>query len=111
MWKNLAAMTAVPLMIVLAAPAHAVPNWPNYGVFLQDIAFDGIVMDPDQAVLEGQAVCRFVAPPDGGSLWDAGQHVLSMHPDWGIDASLKFANRAIQNICSTRESFTQLPSA
>ena len=103
MWRKLAAIAVLPSMITLAAPAHATP--PNYAVFLQAIASDGIVIDGQQGISEGRAVCKSMAPPNGGSLWDAAQQVKSMHPDWKIDASLKFANRATQNICPDRDSF------
>ena len=36
-------------------------------------------MDDHQAILEGRAVCKLMAPPNGGSLWDAAQQVKSMH--------------------------------
>lgn len=103
MWSKLAAIAALPLTIALAAPAHATP--PNYPVFLQSIAMDGIVIDGQQAILEGRAVCKMLAPPDGASLWDAAQHVKSMHSDWTIDAALHFADRATQMICPDRDSF------
>jgi hypothetical protein len=96
MWRKLAAIAALPLMIVLAAPAQAEPN---YDVFLQAIAGDGIVMNDHEAILEGHAVCTLMEPPNGGSLWDAGQQVKSMHPDWRIGSALDFADRSVQDIC------------
>ncbi|WP_293002313.1 DUF732 domain-containing protein [Mycobacterium sp.] len=102
MWRKLAAIAALPLMIVLAVPAHADPN---YTVFLQAIAGDGIVMGDHEAIMEARGVCKFMEPPNGGSLWDAGQHVKSMHSGWGIDSALDFADRSVQDICPNRGSF------
>ena len=102
MLRTLAVAAVTPVMIVLAVPANAVPN---YAVFLQAIAGDGIVLDPREAILEGQAVCKLMEPPDGGSLWDAGQQVRSKYTDWRMDKALNFANRSVQNICPNRGSF------
>lgn len=104
------AVTAVSLsMLTPAAPAYAEPDYidpgANYSVFLQAIAGDGIVMDSHQAISEGQAVCKFMQPPNDGSLWDAGNKVLSTHPDWGIGTALHFADRSVQDICPNRGSF------
>ncbi|AFC53235.1 hypothetical protein OCQ_17230 [Mycobacterium paraintracellulare] len=46
-----------------------------------------------------------MAPPDGASLWDAGQQVKSMHSDWNMDTALHFADRSVQNICPNRGTF------
>ena len=94
----------------VAVPAHADPGdvidpGANYPVFLQAIAQDGIVMDGQQAIREGIAVCTLIHPPNDGSLWDAGQFLLSTHPDWRIESALSFARRAIQDICPHRGSF------
>jgi hypothetical protein len=111
MWRKLAAIAAIPLMIVLAVPAHADPNdandanVANDAVFLQTIAGDGIVMDDHEAILEAHAVCRLMEPPNDGSLWDAGQQVKSMNSGWGIGAALHFADRSVQDICPNRGSF------
>ena len=106
MWTKLATIAAPALtIVVLAAPAHAEPN---YAVFLQAIAGDGIAMDSHEAILEGHAVCELMAPPNGGSLWDAGRQVMSKHPDWRIGSALNFADRSVQDICPTRESFRNL---
>ena len=110
MLKKIAAIAVLPLMNVLAVPAHANPSdvidsGANYAVFLQAISQDGIEIDGNQAIREGIAVCTLVHPPTNGSLWDAGQHVLSLHPDWRIESALKFSNRAIQNICPNEGTF------
>lgn len=109
MWKMLA-VTAVSLsLITTAAPAYAdsdnIDPGANYSVFLQAIAGDGIVMNSHQAIREGRDVCTFMQPPDGGSLWEAGHKVLSVHPDWGIGTALHFADRSVQDICPNRGSF------
>jgi FlaG/FlaF family flagellin (archaellin) len=109
MRTKLAAIAVLPLMTVLAVPAQADPEdasaGVNYAVFLQAIAGDGIVMNDHDAILEGQAVCKFMAPPNGGSLWDAGQQVKSTHSGWDIGAALHFADRSVQDICPNRGSF------
>jgi hypothetical protein len=109
MWKMLAVTAVSPFMIAPAAPTYAdsdnIDPGANYSVFLQAIAGDGIVMDSHQAILEGQDVCKFMQPPDGGSLWDAGHKILSMHSDWGIGTALHFADRSVQDICPNRGSF------
>lgn len=113
MLKTIAAIALLLLTNVLAVPANANPVNPadvidpgaNYGVFLQAITQDGITMDGDQAIREGIAVCMLVHPPNNGSLWDAGQHVLSLHPDWRIMSALNFSNRAIQDICPNEGAF------
>lgn len=109
MRRKLAAIAVLPLMITLAVPVQAEPddtgNVANYRVFLQAIAQDGIVIDAHQAIREGQAVCKATAPPDGASLWDAGQQVKSMHSDWNMDTALHFADRSVQNICPNRGTF------
>ncbi len=109
MWRT-AAAAAVSLSIVTpGVPAHAAPDnadpSANYSAFLQAIAGDGIVMNGQQAIGEGQAVCRLMRPPGDASLWDAGHKVLSIHPDWGIRKALQFADRSIQDICPQRGSF------
>jgi hypothetical protein len=85
MWRTLAVGVFSLSLVVSEIPANAQPDnvdaGANYSVFLQAIAGDGVMMNGRQAVLEGQAVCELMQPPDGGSLWDAGRHVLSMHPD------------------------------
>jgi len=110
MLKSIAALASLPFMNVIAVPAYADPGGiidpgANYHVFLQAIAGDGIVIDGDQAIREGVAVCMLVHPPNNASLWDAGQHVLLSHPDWRIESALRFANRAIQDICPNEGSF------
>ncbi len=102
MWTKFAATVAFPTMMIVAAPAHAQPNYP---VFVQAIGADGIEMDPQQAILEGQQVCELMRSSDGASLWEAGQHVVSKHQGWGIALALKFANRAVQDICPHAGSF------
>lgn len=100
---------SLSLLISTGVPAHAAPDTvdpnANYSVFLQAIAGDGIVMDSHQAIREGQSVCRLMQPPNDGSLWDAGQKVLSTHSDWTIGQALKFADRSVQDICPHRGSF------
>lgn len=112
MLEKLLVIAGASLMSMLtAAPAYADPTGSvidtgaNYSVFLQALAGDGIVMDADQAIREGVVVCELVHPPNNASLWDAAQHVLSIHPDWRILTALEFANRAIQNICPNEGSF------
>ncbi|OBH11134.1 DUF732 domain-containing protein [Mycobacterium sp. E1747] len=112
MLKKTAAIAALPLMAVAVAvaPAHAYPDDgidtpPNYNVFLQAIAGDGIVMDKHQAIQEAQGVCKLMQPPNDGSLWDAGQHMLSIHRDWTISSALSFADRAVQDLCPNRGAF------
>jgi hypothetical protein len=109
MWRTLA-VTSVSLMLVApAVQAHAEPDYvdpgANFSVFLQAIAGDGIVMDDHQAIREGLEVCKLMQPPDGASLWDAAQHVISTHSDWRSDRALHFANRSVQNICPNRGTF------
>lgn len=102
-------ITVSLLMLAPAVPAYADSDYvdpgANYSVFLQAIAGDGIVMDGHQAILDGQAVCKLMQPPNDGSLWDAGQQVLSKHSDWGIGRALQFADRSVQDICPNRGSF------
>lgn len=92
------------LLTAMSLPAQAQAE-PNYDVFLQSIASDGIAVQAHEAITEGQAVCKLMRPPNDGSLWDAGQQVLSTHPDWGVHLALKFADRSVQNICPNRGSF------
>lgn len=101
-WSKLALLAVVPSLIALAGQAHAVPN---DAVFLQELSDDGIVMDEGAAISEAQAVCKLMAPPNGGALWEAGQQVKADHPDWRMDRALKFADRAVQNYCPNRGSF------
>jgi hypothetical protein len=108
--KIISAIFVLPLMNVLAEPAQADPGdvidpGANYRVFLEAIAGDGIVMDGREAVREGIAVCTLIHPPNNGSLWDAGQHVMSNHPNWRTGSALSFADRAIQDICPNMGSF------
>lgn len=110
MLKKMAAVAALPLAITLAAFAHADPNntvdtTPNDTVFLQAIAQDGIKMDGQQAISEAQGVCTIMQPPGDGSLWDAGQHLVSIHPDWTVGTALHFADRSVQDLCPNRGSF------
>lgn len=105
------AVTFVSLSLLISpgVPADAAPDTvdpnANYSVFLQAIAGDGIRMDSHQAIREGQSVCGLMRPPNDGSLWDAGQEVLSTHSDWTIGQALKFADRSVQDICPHRGSF------
>jgi hypothetical protein len=99
MLRTFAAIVAIPSMIVLAVPANAEPN---YETFLQAIAGDGIVMDGNQAIVEGHGVCTLMQPPNGGSLWDATQQLKSKHPDWTLSSAMAFADRSIQDICPDR---------
>lgn len=92
-------IAALPLMNAVTVPAHAQPN---YEVFLEAIHGDGVVMDDQQAIAEGYAVCKLMRPPNGGSLWDAAQKVKSMHADWPIGRALSFADRSVQDICPER---------
>ena len=108
--KKFAAMTLLALMTVPAIPAHADPvdvvdPGANYNVFLQAIAGDGIVIGAEQAIREGIDACVLMRPPTDASLWDAAQHVKSIHPDWRIGSALDFSNRAVQDICPNRGSF------
>ena len=110
MLKKVAAIAALPLMAMAAAPAHADPDGdvdtpPNYSVFLQAIAGDGIVMDSHQAIREAEAVCKLMQPPNDGSLWDAGQHMLSIHRNWTTSSALSFADRSVQDLCPNRGTF------
>lgn len=110
MMRTLAAtFVSLSLLISPGVPAHAAPDTvdpnANYSVFLQAIAGDGIRMDSHQAIREGQSVCMLMQPPHDGSLWDAGQQVLSTHSDWTIGQALKFADRSVQDICPHRGSF------
>lgn len=109
MVRKHAAIAALSLTIVLAVPAHADVNDSNGGsteaVFLEEIAGDGIVMNSQEAIRQGRAVCKLMAPPNGGSLWDAGQRVVSMHPDLGIGLALKLADHSVQDFCPNRGSF------
>ena len=102
MWKKSAAIAVLPFMVALAVPAHADINYP---VFLQTLAEDGIVIGSAQAIQEGHAVCQLMAPPNGGSLWDAAQQVKSTHSDWTMSSALNFASRSVQGICPVRGSF------
>lgn len=107
------ALLSLPLIAMPAVSAHADPADPadiidsraNYSVFLKSIARDGIVMDGQQAVNEGIAVCTLMRPPNTASLWDAAQHLKSLHPDWKIASALSFSSRAVQDICPHRGSF------
>lgn len=109
MWRWIAVSTFTLLTISFMAPAYAAPDsvdpTANYSVFLQAIAGDGIVLDSQQAILEGQAVCNLMRPPNDASLWDAGRHVASMHSSWGMGLALHFADRSVQHLCPHRGSF------
>jgi hypothetical protein len=108
MQRKLAAIAVLPLMTMFAVPAHADPsdgNVENDAVFLEAIAGDGIVINDHDAIQEGHAVCRLMAPPNGGSLWDAAQQVKSGHSGWDIGTALHFADRSVQDICPNRGSF------
>ncbi|KQY08950.1 hypothetical protein ASD37_00135 [Mycobacterium sp. Root135] len=103
MWSKLLATAALPMMIGLAAQAHATPA--NTRDFLKQLELDGITVSGQTAIREGYDICRFMKPPDGGALWDAALKVKSEQPDWTIDQALTFANRSTQFICPNRESF------
>lgn len=113
--KKLAAIAlfSLPLMAAPAVSAHADPADPadiidpraNYSVFLKSIARDGIVIDDQQAIKEGITVCTLLRPPNTASLWDAAQHLKSLHPDWKTGSALSFSSRAVQDICPHRGSF------
>jgi Protein of unknown function (DUF732) len=110
MLKNIAAAIVLPLIAAAVAPAHADPDdvidpGANYNVFIQAIAGDGIVMDRQQAIREAVAVCKLMHPPNDASLWDAGQHMRSIHPDWTVSSALSFADRSVQDLCPNRGSF------
>ncbi|MDO3402721.1 DUF732 domain-containing protein [Mycolicibacterium neoaurum] len=110
MWKMLAVVAISPLVVVLPVPAHAEPGGAvdpgaNYQVFLRMIAEDGIEMDGDQAIQEGYGVCALMRPPNDLALWDAGQHVLTTHPDWSVGQALSFSTRSVQDICPHNGSF------
>jgi Protein of unknown function (DUF732) len=105
MQRKLAAIAVLPLMTMFSVPAHADPSDGNDAVFLQAIAGDGIVINDHDAIQEGHAVCSLMAPPDGGSLWDAGQQLKSRHSGWDIGTALHFADRSVQDICPNRGSF------
>lgn len=97
-------LVLAPAVSARAEPEDTYPN-ANYSVFLQAIAGDGIVMDSQRAIREGQAVCELIRSPSEGSLWDAGQTVKSLHSDWSVGTALHFANRSVQHICPHRGSF------
>lgn len=107
------ALFSLLLMSVPTMSAHADPTDPadvidpraNYSVFLKSIARDGIVIDEQQAIKEGIAVCTLMRPPNTASLWDAAQHLKSLHPDWKTAHALSFSSRAVQDICPHRGSF------
>lgn len=111
MLKTLAVvtLTLMAASAASAASAHAEPGnideGANYRVFLQAIEQDGITMDSSAAIREALGVCGLIEPPDGASLWEAGQHLMSTHPAWTVTDALHFADRAIQNICPHRGSF------
>lgn len=109
MRKLSAVVTVSILMLAPAVSARADPEgtYPNanYSVFLQAIAGDDIVMDSQRAIREGHTVCELIRSPSDGSLWDAGQTVKALHPDWSIGTALHFANRSVQHICPNRGSF------
>ena len=92
-------------MIGLAAQAQATPANPY--AFLMQLEMDGIKVNGQATVQDGYDICRFMKPPDGGTLWDAAQKVQSEHPDWTIDQALTFSSRATQFICPDRESFPE----
>ncbi|WP_418888626.1 DUF732 domain-containing protein [Mycolicibacterium neoaurum] len=107
---KLAAMLTVSMVMIappVSARADTEDSYPgaNYSVFLQALAGDGIEIDSRRAISEGHAVCELIRPPGDGSLWDAGQKVRSMHPDWSVGTALHFANRSVQHICPSRGSF------
>ncbi|TDO17658.1 uncharacterized protein DUF732 [Mycobacterium sp. BK086] len=95
-------VAALPVMIVLAAQAHATPA--NTRDFLKQLELDGIEINGRTAIQEGYDICSFMKPPDGGALWDAAQKVKSEHPDWTIDQALTFSDRSTQFICPDGES-------
>ena len=104
MWRMLAVIAVSPLTVMLAGAAHAEPAdvadpGANFGVFLRMIAADGIVMDDSQAIQEGYGVCTLMRPPNQLSLWEAGQHLRTEHPEWSVAQALGFATRSVQDIC------------
>ena len=110
MLGKVAFVAILPLTILIGVPAHADPGYAvdpgaNYDVFLKSIAGDGIVMDTHRALLDAHEVCTRMRPPNSDSLWDAGQHLLSVHPDWRVGSALSFADRAAQDICPNNGSF------
>ncbi|MGV0739778.1 DUF732 domain-containing protein [Mycobacterium syngnathidarum] len=108
MLRTLAAIAVSSLMMAHAAPAHANPGYvdpdANHSVFLQAVAGDGIVIDRNQAIREGYDVCKLMRVHDA-SLWDAAQNLVGLHPDWGVELAMHFANRSVQNICPHQGSF------
>lgn len=105
MWSKIAATAALPIMVALAAQAHAAPA--NTRAFLRQLELDGIEANGQATTQEGYDVCRFMKPPDGGALWDAALMVKDKHPNWTIDQALLFSDRATQFICPDRESFPE----
>jgi Protein of unknown function (DUF732) len=82
--------------IGLASPAHADSNDEQ---FIQAISGDGIVMDGNDAILQGHSVCLFLEQPGGASMWDAIEQVKQMHSTWSIVSATHFVDRSIQNYC------------
>jgi|GEM_PF-2849125 hypothetical protein len=93
---------AMAAAVTLAAPATADPGYvssPNDDAFITAITGDGISMDRSDAIIDAHAVCMFLMPSNGGSMWDAITQVKQMHPSWGTTQATHFVDRSIQNYC------------
>jgi hypothetical protein len=84
------------------APVPTVAAASNDDSFIAAIRGDGITLERNEAILQAHAVCLFVEPPNGGSLFDAGQQVRQMHSSWGIVGATHFLDRSIPSYCPDR---------
>ena len=83
-----------------AAPAQSSSH---DDAFIDASAGDGIPMDNNtQGIEEAYAVCLFLQPSNGSSLWDAMEQTRQMHPSWSVESATHFVDRSIQNYCPER---------
>jgi hypothetical protein len=95
-------MKATPFIAAaIAAIAFAPGAHADDDAFIQAIRNDGIALDSHEAIIQGHAVCLFLAPANGGSMWDAIQQVKEAE-SWSTVAATHFVDRSIQNYCPER---------
>lgn len=100
--------SAVVVAVTTAAPASADPGYvpsPNDDKFITAITGDGISMARADAIIDAHAVCMFLDPSNGGSMWDAITQVKQSHPGWSTTTATHFVDRSIQNYCPSRAPF------
>jgi hypothetical protein len=102
------AAVAAAVSISIAPAAHSDPgnvSSQNDDAFITAITGDGISMGRSDAIIDAHAVCMFLMPSNGGSMWDAIKQVKQMHPSWDTTQATHFVDRSIQNYCPDRAPF------